>query len=261
MLVWAISTAVSRRFIRFFGLQQTRSIAVCVSNLWTRRSSLTGRGEGYTISLHELRAAQAIDKVFGSAPLRLPDVVRGLVDALWLRSQVACETLVTPTDPQDADLSRNLIVIGSSARNSVRAAYVRSQLPIAQLQGERAATGGRIPMGAVQTVLMSCDGDVSERVFQGLNIAIVEKCRDPALGTTVFFCFGARGDGSWAATEYLAREWKNLAREFRDKDFFVCLGFPLTERYLTTYREPIRLLSVTTTGMRLPRHEDVSTYS
>jgi len=64
---------------------------------------------------------------------------------------------------------------------------------------------------------------------------------DPDRGTTIFFCLGIRGDGSWAATEYLIRNWKRLAADFGDSDFVVCLGFPKTENYLDDYKEPLRL--------------------
>jgi hypothetical protein len=83
--------------------------------------------------------------------------------------------------------------------------------------------------------------DKGEYPLGDVNPAIVEKCRDPERGTTVFFCLGIRGDGSWAATEYLIRNWKHLAAEFDDRDFVVCLGFPKTEKHLEDYKEPIRL--------------------
>jgi hypothetical protein len=50
-----------------------------------------------------------------------------------------------------------------------------------------------------------------------------------------------RADTSWAATEYLIRNWKHLAAEFGDSNFVVCLGFPETEEYLDAYKEPLRL--------------------
>ena len=91
------STAVARRFSRFFGLVRIDRIGIYLSNLWSPQASLlSGRTVGYTVSLDELRAAQSIDKLFGSAPLRLPDMVRGLVDALCLRRQVRCVIDVSP---------------------------------------------------------------------------------------------------------------------------------------------------------------------
>jgi len=57
----------------------------------------------------------------------------------------------------------------------------------------------------------------------------------------LFFCLGARGDSSWAAAEYLVRNWKRLSGEFGDEDFVACLGFPQTEKYMNEYREPLRL--------------------
>lgn len=133
---WGASRVVVRRFFRFFGLVRIDSMGVYLSNLWTPQASPSGRSVGYSISLHELRAAQSVEKLFGSAPLRLPDLVRGLVDALWLNRQVRCMTDVCPMKAEDADLDRNLIIVGSSMRNSVRAHYIKAGLPSAILTGE-----------------------------------------------------------------------------------------------------------------------------
>jgi hypothetical protein len=241
MVFWAASRVVVRRFFRFFGLVRVDSIGVYLSNLWNPQTSLTGRGVGYSISLHELRAAQSVEKLFGSAPLRLPDVVRGLVDALWLHRQVQCVTDVSPVKSADADLDRNLIIIGGSMRNSVRARYVQARLPSAILTGEDQVPVNWAAVDRAHTIrIMRGDGK-SEVSLADVNLAIVEKCHDPERGTTIFFCLGIRGDGSWAATEYLIRNWKRLASEFGESDFVVCLGFPKTEKYLDDYKEPLRL--------------------
>lgn len=126
---WVVSRVVIRRFLRFFGLARVNSIGIYLSNLWNPQASLTGRTVGYTISLHELQAAQSVEKLFGSSPLRLPDIVRGLVDALWLRRRIQSATDVSPVEEADVDLDRNLVIIGGSMRNSARARYVKVQLP------------------------------------------------------------------------------------------------------------------------------------
>jgi hypothetical protein len=247
IVFWAVSTVVSRRFSRFFGLDHVRSIAVYLSNLWNPAASR--RDKGYTISLHELRAAQSVDQLFASAPLRLPELVRGLVDAVWLRHQVQCAVDVSPPGAEGADLSRNLVVVGSSARNSVRAWYLRSGVPSALLEGELDAASGRPGTGPARSISVLRNGRRSDVTMEDTSLAVVEKCHDPDRGTTVFFCLGSRGDTTWAATEYLVRNWKRLAREFGDGSFVVCLGFPLTEQYLEEYKEPLRL----TIGMEVPR--------
>jgi hypothetical protein len=239
---WALSLGVARRFSRFFGLVRVDSMGIYLSNLWTPQTSLLGgKREGYTISLHELRAAQSVDKLFGSAPLRLPDLVRGLVDALWLRRQVRCVTDVSPLKAEDADLERNLIIVGSSVRNSVRARYVRARLPTAILTGEDQELDARHTMENARSITIIRGETRSEVSLADVNVAVVEKCRDPDRGTALFFCLGIRGDGSWAATEFLVRNWKDLSAEFGDDDFVVCLGFPRTEKYLDEYKDPLRL--------------------
>jgi hypothetical protein len=219
-----------------FGLARVSSVAVVVSNLWTPQASPGGRAVGYTISLHELWAAQSVDRLFSSASLRMPELVRGLVDALWLRQSVRCTIEVSPVDGADTDLGRNLIVVGGSARNSVRARYVRARLPTAILTGE-----DHVPVKHGDGITIVRGGTASTVNLTEVNVALIEKCRDPDRGTTVFFCLGVRADGSWAAAEYLVRNWKQLAAEFGDAAFVVCLGFPHTERYAEEYREPLRL--------------------
>lgn len=238
---WGISRVVVRRFFRFFGLVHVDSMGVYLSNLWTPQASSSGRTVGYSISLHELRAAQAVEKLFGSAPLRLPDLVRGLVDTLWLHRQVRCVTDVCPMKAEDADLDRNLIIVGSSIRNSVRAHYIRAGLPSAILTGEDLAADNWAAMKKAHSITIMRGGTKSEVSLPDVNLAVVEKCRDPDRRTAVFFCFGPRGDASWAATEYLAQNWKRLAAEFGDSNFVVCLGFPKTEKFLEEYKEPLRL--------------------
>lgn len=238
---WMITVTSARRFSRFFGLAGVSSVGVVVSNLWTPQTSLSGRPVGYMISLHELWAAQSVDRLFSSASLRLPELVRGLVDALWLRQRVRCGIEVSPVRSGDADLDRNMIVVGSSARNSVRARYVQAQLPAAILTGEDQGPDAWPAMMQAKSITVLRGGTESKVDLADANVALIEKCRDPGRGTTVFFCLGIRADGSWAATEYLARNWKRLAAEFGDADFVVCLGFPHTEKYAEEYREPFRL--------------------
>jgi hypothetical protein len=139
---------------------------------------------------------------------------------------VRCAIEVSPVNGGDADLDRNLIVVGGSARNSVRARYVQARLPTAILTGE-----DQVPVKQEQSITIIRGGTESKVNLAEVNVALIEKCRDPDRGTTVFFCLGIRADGSWAATEYLARNWKRLAAEFGDTDFVVCLGFPHTEKY------------------------------
>jgi hypothetical protein len=174
---WAVGMTVARRFSRFFGLTRVNSIAVFVSNLWTPGPSK--RAVGYTIALDELWAAQSVDRLFSSAPLRLPDLVRGLVDALWLRQRVRCAIEVSPVKGEEADLDRNLIVVGSSARNSVRASYVQARLPTAILTGEDQVTDPLPAMAEARTITIRRGGPVSTVDLAGVNLALVEKCRDP----------------------------------------------------------------------------------
>ncbi len=130
----------------------------------------------------------------------------------------------------------NLIAVGSSVRNSIRANYVKSKFPVLTFLGEDTrseVTPG--PLGSITTVGYRENGIRRNVRYLNRNLALVEKCYDARNGITVFFCLGVRADSSWVACEYLVRNWKALVREFDSSEFFLCLSFPLADRYLEAY--------------------------
>ncbi|MFE5565679.1 hypothetical protein ACFQ68_11870 [Amycolatopsis japonica] len=225
-----------RRFREFFGLRTNQQLIVCLSNLWTTTTST--RPRGYSVSLHELRASETITRLFGSASFRLPDLVRGLVDAIYLGGhKYDVHSTVSPSatdDPKNfAELDGNLIVVGAAGRNRIRRLYLDENLLSLRLSDEHP-----------RHVEVLNGPDLGRKVSSdSLELAVVEKVYDAVRGTTVIFCLGHQGDTTWAATEYLARNWRSLQREFDDGPFAVCLGFRELD-YGYEYHPPRRLLTL-----------------
>lgn len=236
-----------RRFRRFFGLHTNQQLIVCLSNLWTTETST--RPRGYSVSLHELRASEAITRLFGTASFRLPDMVRGLVDAIYLGGhRYHFHNTVSPSATDDpkhfSELSGNLIVIGASARNSIRRLYLDENLVRLRISNEQPDIGSHQPSPEERHVEVLQGADLGQRVTSNfLELAVVEKVHDTVRGTTVLFCLGRRGDTTWAATEYLARNWRSLKREFNNGPFALCLGFRELG-YGYDYHPPRRLLTL-----------------
>jgi hypothetical protein len=88
---WGFGRASRVRVVRFLSLGGSSQVTVMLSNLW--RPETSRRNIGFTISRHELQASQVISTFLGKAPGRLPDIVRGLVDQLWLHSRIQCQGL------------------------------------------------------------------------------------------------------------------------------------------------------------------------
>ena len=200
-------------------------------------------------SLHELRASEAITRLFGSASFRLPDLVRGLVDAIYLgRHRYDFRNSVSPSPSDDpkhfSELSGNLIVVGAAPRNSIRRMYLQENLISLRISNEHPDAGDdQLPLEKRYVEVLN-GADLGQRVTSDfLDLAVVEKVQDTARGTTVVFCLGRRGDTTWAATEYLARNWRSLQREFDDGPFALCLGFRDLD-YEYDYHPPRRLLAL-----------------
>jgi hypothetical protein len=232
-----------RNFRKFFGLDKNKHLTACLSNLWSTETS--DRSRGYWVGLHELRASEAIARLFGTASFRLPDIVRGLVDAIWTGSRVyEFQTTVSPAktdDPHDFDhLVNNMIVVGGASRNSIRRLYIDSDMVSMKLSNELPKASPHQPPRDQFDVYILVERDPGVHITSAHELAILEKIIDPQHGTVVFFCAGLRGNTTWAATEYLVRSWRDLAKEFGTDPFAVCLGFR-PQRYRYDYSGPLRL--------------------
>lgn len=128
-----------RKFQKFFGLGVNKYLTVYLSNLWS--TEISRRPRGYAVALHELRALEAITRLFGSASFRLPDIARGLVDTIWTGSRgYEFQTAVSPAmteDPRKFEhLATNLIVVGAASRNSIRKLHIDSNTVSMKLSNE-----------------------------------------------------------------------------------------------------------------------------
>jgi len=240
--VWLGARLIRRRFFRFFGLRRDGQFTVHLSNLWDPASR--GNTAGYTISMHELRATQSGEQLFGSATMRMPEAVRGLVDSVWLRQISRPELVVSPLDPSKVSLATSSIVVGGASRNVIRATYFDSAMLFLGSEDEEIGKRSYDSHLAGFPVRVYRGQRAGEEIRTSLNPAILEKIYDASRDITLFFCLGLRGDGSWAAVEYLVRNWMVLRREFGDRDFALCLGFPASSTYLERYVEPARLAVV-----------------
>jgi hypothetical protein len=236
VLALGSSRMLQRRVYAFFGVPRGGRVTVFVSNAW-RPAPGSDTTQGYALSLHELRGWQTVEAFFGSAPLRLPELARGLVDAVWLREQITTDLVVSTPQPQTT--AGTEIVIGSARRNHARRAHLEAGRTRAWLGAELEGP----PMSAVNRVHVAHGGG-TQTIESDLQIAVLERYVDAATGRTVFYCHGNRADGSRAAVEYLARHWKRLAARHGGRSFVVLLGCSTRTPYPEHYEEPTLLASV-----------------
>jgi hypothetical protein len=229
------------RFSRFFGVDQSSLIVIVLSNVWKREAS--SRPIGFSISMHESLAAQSINSLLATAPMRMPELVRGLVDSLWLRTRIRCKVEVSPPEDGDVESVGSVITIGAAGRNSVRRKHLAAGIPRALLAVEEPGRGQLQPNEVREVLIHRRGGDV-QRVQSELPVALIEKVALPEQGKTFFYCVGSRGDYTWLVTEYLVRNWRRLHREFGAGSFVVCLGIGYSEQYATQYSDPVVLASM-----------------
>jgi hypothetical protein len=231
---WIAIRISQRAFARFFGISTNRNIQVYVSNLSQPQLDMP---EKFSLSEHEFRAVEAINRLFGSTPFRLPEIIRGLVDSFWLGSMLIVETKVSPVAISSVSLNSNLIVIGGAPRNVVRRYYLTTRSSYLIFGTELPPSHPAYVDKPIHVVVMK--GQKQGNKIEGdYNLAIIEKLYDPEHRITIFLCTGNRGDSSWGATEYLVRHWRELSQIFDSTEFAICLGFSQTETYMRIYQEP-----------------------
>ena len=163
----------------------------------------------------------------------------------WARIRTDTRTSVSPIASDGAasfrDRSSNLVVIGAASKNCIREDYLGRGMVRLRLSNERPGVGRhQLPPDERFVQVLSPAGEVPDIRSESLTLTIVEKIHDDRFDSIVFFCVGQRGDSTWAATEYLARNWRTLEREFGSQPFALCLGF-VDPGYSYDYTEPVRL--------------------
>ena len=225
-------------FLRFFGLEHNRKLIVYLSNLWL--PTMTKKPPGCIVAGQEFKVPKTLGALFGSAPFRLPELVRGLVDSFWIGSKLDVDHRVSPLDG-GVEPGSSMIVVGATTKNSVRRDYLNKGMIYVTIAGEPAERPSDIHVNPLEQRFIVMRGKLKGESLQrngDHNLAIVERIRDEKNDIIVFMCTGSHGDSSWAATEYLVRHWHELFTRFRDKSFARCLWFPYTAGPMEDYSEP-----------------------
>lgn len=213
-LAWLSARGARRRLNRFFGVESASCIRVIASNLYDGKEK--NKDLAATLSLHEAKAASEIERLFSSAPIRLPELVRGLVDALWLPSQLRVEILVSPLERAVSESADPAFILGSSSRNSTRRTY----LELSQV-GARFEREVNPPLGRSGVVLLSG----RKAVAAERQAVIVERTARVRGKPVTFFCLGDRADGTHHAVRWLVEHWRELERAHGDHSFIYVLEF------------------------------------
>lgn len=226
---YAIALMIERRLLSLFGLERGGVVDIHLSNAAQNLPITSDGRRRRTLSLHESWAGASLASLFGSAPLRLPDVVRGLVDAIWLRDRIRARISVSSFLPQAS--GDCLIVVGASSRNESRRRLIGEGVPRARLSIEEGARDGR------QVSIIVTSGGSSIVIETDSVPAIVEK-QILSNGSTVLFCLGESADATWIAAEYFVRNWKMFSKKHGKGPFLYCLAVPRASPQLTEYVEP-----------------------
>jgi hypothetical protein len=217
-----------KRFEEFFGLAYKKKVVVFLSNLWDPKMKITQKPPEGIIAGEEFKATHVITRLFGTAPFRLPDLVRGFIDTFWIGRKVIVQFETSPME-EWSDGCDNLIVIGASLKNSVRLYYAKTNTLHVIIEGEPKDISKKkidIYKSPLTSRLEIISGSHPKRYLEQdekFEPVIIEKVKEK--NKTIIFCLGRTGIGSRAAIEYLAHDWKKLWVNHKDSCFASCLWF------------------------------------
>jgi hypothetical protein len=61
------------------------------------------------------------------------------------------------------------------------------------------------------------------------ELACIQRLKDPDSDSIVFICAGLGSGATYGAVEYLVRNWNQLRRKYRNREFGVCLSYATAE--------------------------------
>jgi hypothetical protein len=249
-LVWLLALRSRRLLDRLFGLGADGRLTMYLSNAAPREQSNDDRR--LLVSAHEMRTIWTFGALLGRGSARSPDLVRGLVDSLFLRTPVQLSVEVSPQEISIATAGP-LILIGAGPRNVVRQSVVDQGYATLVTSIESPAA---VELQGGRYVRITRGDRTGERIGLRQNFAIVERVVEMATRRNVVCCLGMRADSSWLATEWLSRHWRIISKHAKSDAFAFCLSFPTSgsnDNYLSEYVEPQILFSTLSVLPGLPR--------
>ena len=137
---------------------------------------------------------------------------------------------ISPSLPlQNGIFSNNLLILGTGVYNSLAQYYLKDFLPHHRNRYffyEKNSEGERV-IGIRQKGLE--DTLIKGRSY-GNEIAFIQRINDDFtqkdFEITVFICAGLGSSATYGSVRYLAENWRDLQRKFKDKEFGICLSFP-----------------------------------
>jgi hypothetical protein len=211
-LIWTVFVAATvafgywlrrRRVLKFFGLQNHARVVIYSSRLWV--PCLTSLGpddaprsfEGIASPGYEAKLIADIYVFFdGWAPLP-----RWAGSLIW--QDIAVEPLVSPP-PGEIEQHDTLIAIGSPGYNRVSEAIEAELAPPVRFIDDNRALA--LPGGTPLT---------------DTALGAVQRLVNTSTGQVAFYVGGPSAAGTTAATNYLLREWKTLAKRPLDRPSYV----------------------------------------
>jgi hypothetical protein len=219
-VIWSVLVAATvffvywfrrRRVLKFFGLQNHARVVIYASRLWVPAYTSLGP-DGQERSFEGIASpgyeAKLIAKMYiffdGWAPL--PKWAGSLS---W--ENIAVEPVVSPP-PGEIEQHATLIAIGSPGYNIVSEAIESDLAPPVRFARNEA--------GYDNSALELPRGSVLDDPFNGA----VQRLVNTSTGQVAFYVGGPSAAGTTAATNYLLREWKTLAKRPLDRPFYVIVN-------------------------------------
>lgn len=233
--VW-FSVIERRRLFHFFGVKPAAlGIRIYVSCLevlpgGTRGTQPIATGYvGPAMVQKEYESALLLRRLFQPTVLALiPDTLRDLLAALFVSlSKVEPGIEVAPAwrdngHTFDADVSDNVIAIGGPIYNSVSRHYLDGQtFYYFEQKGNQRVIRKRSAGGADLEQLGRASGH---------ELACIQRLKDRATGATIFIFAGLGSGATYGSVQYLVDNWNALQRQYRDRDFGLCLSYETTDR-------------------------------
>jgi hypothetical protein len=217
-LIWVLLVAAAvglwyttrrRKLLKFFGLQNHRRVVIYASRLDVvsggslRLDRSGGSFQAIATPEYEVNLIAAI-KVFFDRSARF---LKWQGTPLLSWADINVEAVVSPPAPDQIEPRDTFIAIGSPGYNSASQAIEADFAAIVRFVNDNAAlalSGGeplRDPaLGAVQRLANTTTGQVA------------------------FYVGGPSAEGTTAATNYLLREWKHLAKRYSSCPFYVIVS-------------------------------------
>jgi hypothetical protein len=236
-----------RRKLRFFGIVGPHAKQIVyLSTLFVRAfgaSNYTMEPRSFSgpaVPSYEFATLEILHELWREPTLEsLPKLLRPTLGRLsWRLQPVQLDSRSSPRNAAEVEFGGSIVAVGGQHYNVATRLFLDTLRPYLTISDDG---GSIVLLASDESRIGNTTSDEAASEFE--DYGVLQRLFHSPTNTTALIVAGLGTTGTTGAAHYLANNWHDLSKRFRQEPFAVCLGFKNVRSNPNSFLEPVVILT------------------